>query len=298
MFSKRPTFDKQLAEALRQNEVWTDLASTVTKVIDELVNEPRWALARIREAEVVQRGDFLDTPKGLGKMTYYRRVRENIDLIKNSYNFQDYVEVQINGQDYVTLPVRVLQDRDVMIEQARNLGFDYFSNDIQDDDYQRIVTYLAKFWKNNGGDHFVSFMGFIKRTRFEIEQLWTEAIGDPGQPSIGTTPANERDYYSNLLSRSEYLTKIWNRVDFNPLLTEDQEMRGAFYPTSHVELSYDVLDHPSIDKLDTLTLFYLLAPIHLVMHRFVDTINVGIDLGAAIGPMLYSIPQRSIRIDL
>lgn len=297
MFSKRPTMDKQLASALQQNDIWRDLASTVTKVMDELVNEPRWALARLREAEVVQRGDWMDTPEGIGKVTYYRRVRDNIDINKNSYDFTDYVEVQINNQNYVTLPVQVLQDRETLIKQAQNLGFDYFSNSIQDDDYQRVVTYLSKLWKANGGDHFVDFMGFIKRTRFDMEQLWTEAIGEPGSPSIGDDPANDKDYYLNLMSASEYLPKMWNRIDFNPLLTTDQEMRGSYYPTSHVELSYDILEHPSIDKLDTLTLFYLLAPIHLVLERFNETINVQIDLDAAGGQMLYSIPQRSIKLE-
>lgn len=298
MFSKRPTMDKQLASALQQNDIWRDLASTVTKVMDELINEPRWALSRIREAEVVQRGDWMDTPEGIGKVTYYRRVRDNIDINKNSYDFTDYVEVQINNENYVTLPVQVLHDRETLIRQARNLGFDYFSSSIQDDDYQRIVTYLSKFWKANGGDHFIDFMGFIKRTRFDIEQLWTDAIGDPGLPSIGATPANDKDYYSNLMSSSEYLPKMWQRLDFNPLLTVDQELNGSYYPTSHVELRYDVLDHPTIDKLDTLTLFYLMAPIHLVLERFNETINVNINLDAAIGPMLYTIQQRSIKIEV
>jgi len=298
MYSKRPSMMKQLASSLSENPVWRDLAITVSKVIDELVNEPRWALSRIREAEVVQRGDWLDTPEGIGKVTYFRRKRSNIDDVNHTYDFEDFVEVQLEGRGYVTLPVRVLHDRETLIAQSRNLGFDYFSNTLQDDDYARVVTYLSKFWKNSGGDHFIDFMGFIKRTRFDIEQLWTESIGDPGAPSIGTEPANDRDYYLNLMTRSEYLPKVWERIDFNPLLTEDQEMYGSFYPTSHVELRYDILEHPNLDKLDILTLFYMLAPIHLVLERFNETVNAHVDYNAATAPMLYTIQQRSLKIEL
>lgn len=298
MFNRRPNMLKQLAAALEGNDVWRNLATAVAPVIDELVHDPRYALARIREAEVVQRGDWVDTPDGIGKVTYYRRVRDNINVEANTYDFQDYLEVQIEGKGYTTLPVRVLQDRDVLVDQAKNLGFDYFSSSLQDDDYQRIITYLAKFWKQNGGDHFVGFMGLIKRTRFDIEQLWTEAIGDPGLPSEGTDPANEYDYYANLLSRSEYLPKMWNRLDFNPLLTTDQALNGTYYPTSHVELSYDILDRPNLDKLDITSLFYLLAPIHLVLERFNESIRVDVNVKSALAPMLYTIQQRSITIEV
>jgi hypothetical protein len=298
MFNKRPNMLKQLASALGENDIWRDLATTVSKVMDELIEDPRYALARIREAEVVQRGDWVETPEGIGKVTYYRRVRDNIDTENNTYSFQDYLEVQIEGKGYATLPVQVLHDRQTLIDQSRNLGFDYFSSSLQDDDYARIVSYLSKLWRANGGEHFIDFMGFIKRTRFEIEQLWTESIGDPGSPSIGADPANELDYYANLMSRSEYLPKMWNRLDFNPLLTVDQELPGTYYPTSHIELGYDILDRPNLDKVDITTLFYMLAPIHLVLERFNETINVRLELDAGIGPMLYSIPQRSIKIEV
>ena len=298
MFNKRPNMLKQLASALGENDIWRNLATSVSTVMNELIEDPRYALARIREAEVVQRGDWVETPEGIGKVTYFRRVRDNIDADNNTYTFQDYLEVQIEGKGYATLPVQVLHDRQTMIDQARNLGFDYFSSSIQDDDYARIVTYLSKLWKANGGENFIDFIGFIKRTRFDIEQLWTESIGDPGSPSIGTEPANEFDFYPNLMSRSEYLPKMWDRLDFNPLLTKDQELPGSYYPTSHIELGYDILDHPNLDKVDITTLFYLLAPIHLVLERFNETINVRIDLDAGIGPMLYTIQQRSIKIEV
>lgn len=295
MFQRRPTLIKQLGAALEENPVWRDLALTVSQVIDEMITEPRWALSRIRSPEVVQRGDWVDTPRGLGRATYYRRQRENIDADANTYDFTDYLEVQVNSGEFVTMPVRVLQDREVLVVQAANLGFDYFASSIQDDDYQRIVTYVSNFWKNDGGNHFINFLGFIKRMRLEIGQLWTESIGDPGLPSIGKTPANEFDFYANFFSESAYLTAVWERLDFDPTLQHDQTLSQAFYPTSHVEISYDVLDHPHADKLELLTLFYMLAPIHLVLQRFNDTVYSEVTIGAAMAPMLYTIQERSIQ---
>lgn len=91
---------------------------------------------------------------------------------------------------------------------------------------------------------------------------------------------------------------MWDRLDFNPLLTTDQTLAGSFYPTSHVELSWDTLEHPSVDKLDTLSLFYLLAPIHLVLQRFSETIYVEVDYVAGTAPLLYTIQEKSCKIDL
>lgn len=298
MFSKTPSWAKQLTSSLAENPVWQDLFNSVSSIVTEVIDEPRWALSRIREAEVVQRGDWLDTPIGKGKVTFYRRELDNINKEANSYTYQDYVEIQVDGKEFVTLPVQVLHDRETLINSAKNLGFDYFSSSIQDDDYARIVSYAYKFWNANGGDHFISFMGMLKRTRFEIEQLWTPEIGDPGLPSNNPNPANEFDYYKELLRRSEYLPKVWQNYNFDPSIHKDQGFAAYYYPTSHVELGWDMLEHPSIDKLDILSLFYLLAPIHLVLERFVQTIYVEIDYKAAVAPILYTIPQRSLKIEV
>lgn len=265
MFSKTPSWTNQIATSLRENPVWESLFQTVSQVVTEVIDEPRWALSRIRGAEVVQRGDWLDTPIGKGKVTLVRRTRDNINDATYTYDFQDWVEVQVDGKDYVTLPVQVLHDRNTMINQASNMGFDYFSSTLQDDDYARIVTYVSKFWRFSGGDHFIDFMGFIKRTRFNMEQLWTQDLGHPGSPSSGSEPANELDYYSDLVRNSAYLPRVWDNMVFTLTNNYDPGNLGYYYPTSHVELEYDALSRPNIDKLDVMSLFYLLAPIHLVL---------------------------------
>ena len=177
------------------------------------------------------------------------------------------------------------------------MGFDYFSSTIQDDDYARIVSYIGKFWKFSGGDHFVSFMGFLKRTRFQMEQLWTQEIGHPGDPSATSEPANDLDYYPDLVRTSAYLPKIWENLTFD-LNGVDQGLPGYYYPTSHVELEYNMLSRPNIDKLDIMSLFYLFAPIHLVLERFSATIYAQIDYKAVTAPLLYTIQQRSLKIEV
>lgn len=298
MFSKTPNWVNQLSTALRENPVWESLFATVSQVVTEVIDEPRWALARIREAEVVQRGDWMDTPVGKGKVTMVRRTRSNMNDENYTYDFQDWVEVQIDGRPYATLPVQVLHDRNTMINQSNDLGFDYFSSTLQDDDYARIVAYIGKFWNFSGGDHFVDFMGFIKRTRFNIEQLWTQDIGHPGSPSVTKEQANEVDYYPDLLRSSSYLPKVWENMAFTLTDTVDPGNPGFYYPTSHVELEYDQLERPNIDKLDVMSLFYLLAPIHLVLERFTSTIYVNIEYKAAVSPILYTIQQRSLKIEV
>ena len=295
MFSKKPSFTNNLASSLRENSVWTTLAEKVTEVLNEMIDEPRWALSRVRESDVVQRSDWLTSPLGKGRVTLARRVRSNIDEANKTYDFEDFVEIQLENGEFVTLPVRVLQDRETMINQSANLGFDYFSNTLQDDDYARIVTYISKFWKLNGGDHFIRFMGFIKRSRLDIETLWTKSLGHPGDPIDNAIPANELDYYPILQRTSEYLPKVWN----SPLFSAqgvDQALPNYYYPTSHVEVEYDIFESPNLDKLDVLSLFYLMAPIHLVLERFAATVYVKVDYKAATTPLLYTIQQRSLHI--
>lgn len=297
MFSKKPSFLNQLATSLQENPVWTSLAESVTTVINEMIDEPRWALSRVRESDVVQRGDWLDTPLGEGRVTYSRRTRSDIDPLTKTYNFEDFVEIQLSNGEFMTLPVRVLHDRETLVNQSTNLGFDYFSDTLQDDDYARIVSYVSKFWKLNGGDHFIKFMGFIKRSRLEIETLWTPMMAHPGEPSESKVPANEFDYYADLLRTSEYLPKIWNNVNFS-IDGVDKPLAGSWYPTSHVEVEYDYFENPAFDKIDITSLFYLMAPIHLVLERFAATIYVRVDYKAATVPMLYTIQQRSLTLDI
>jgi hypothetical protein len=104
MFEKKPDELKRIGAALYENPVWRNLAKSVGKVIEQMVHEPRWALSRIRSAEIVQRGDWVDTPLGRGKVSIIRRTRSDVDINKNTYNYEDKVEVDLGSAGVVTLP--------------------------------------------------------------------------------------------------------------------------------------------------------------------------------------------------
>lgn len=291
MFSKTPDMVKRLNLTLAQNPVWRTLAETTTDVINELVHDKRWALSRIREAETVQRGDWMDTPIGRGKVTLVRRYRSNVNDTANTYEFEDVVEVQIPNRGFVKLPVRTLQDRRTLIAGSKLSGFDYFSDFLQDDDYARIHSYVGKYWNASGGDRFVDFLGYITRTRFEIDALWEPENGDPGLPSNTRTLNSPSDEYVQLEPYSSFMTKVWKEPNFDFDLGHDEDKPGLSYPTSHVQLSWDVIDHPTIDMNGVASLFYYLAPIHLVLERFAATVYAHEDTYAASTVQGHTIPQ-------
>lgn len=297
MFSDKPDLLRRLNVTLAQNPVWKTLAETTSKVINEVIHDKRWAISRLREAETIQRGDWMDTPLGKGKVTLVRRYRKNINNDKNTYEFEDVVEVQVPDKGFIKLPVRTLHDRATLVAGSKLSGFDYFSDYLQDDDYARIHSYIGKYWYASGGDSFIDFLGFITRTRFDIDSLWEPENGDPGLPSNTKTPNSPSDEYVLLEPYTSLMTKVWEEPGFNPLTGHDEEKPGLSYQTSHVQLSWDVIDHPSIDFNGVASLFYYLAPIHLVLERFAATIYASEDTYAASTAQLSTIPQYAAAWD-
>lgn len=291
MFEKKPSEIRRLNAALAENPVWRNLATAVDSVVDRALNEPRWALARLRQSEVVKRGDWVDTPLGRGRVVMIRRTRTNVDTINNTYDFQDRIEVDLGQEGVVTIPVEVLHDRTTLIHGARLNGFDFFSEALQDDDYGRILDYIGRFWQMNTDDEFVKVMGYIKRMRFEMDQLWTEENGHPGEPSDQYTPLSEADEYESLEVRGGTDRPIWNSPNFTFDLTEDPGMPSYVYPTSHVQIRWNVIDHPNLDIIGVMSLFYLLAPIHLVLERVAGTVYAEETTYAGLAPQMHTIPQ-------
>ena len=276
MRERIPDLVKHLNASIAQNPVWKTLAQKTNDVINEVIHDKRYQMERLRESDIIQRGDWMDTPVGRGKVTMVRRRRENIDVFNNKYDFEDSVEIEIPNQGYITLPVRTLQDRELLISGSKLSGFDYFSDYLQDDDYARVMSYVNKYWYKSGGEHFIEFLGYVSRMRFEIEQLWEYEAGDPGEPSDDREPLSAVDEYTLLEPYNPSMQKIWDDPSFDPSVNQVQ--MSNVYPTSHIALSYDIFDHPSIDTFGIASLFYYLAPIHLVLNRFVGTVYVHDDL--------------------
>lgn len=298
MFERKPDQIRQLGAALYDNDVWRDLALAVETLVRKMVDEPRWALSRIRQARIAHRGDWVDTPLGRGQVVNIRRTRSNVNTDNNTYDFQDKIEVDLGGNGVVTIPVRVLHDRTTLIDSSRLAGFDFFSDNLQDDDYERIFSFIGRYWSESAGYSFVDFIGYIKRMRIGVEQLWTEDTGHPGDPSDVYDPISTIDEYASLEPKGGGVQEVWKAPDFNFDLTEDQGLSSYKYPTSHVALSYDILNHPDMDAIGILSLFYLMAPIHLVLERFVGTVYATETTVAGLGVQVSTIPEEVAVFDM
>lgn len=302
MFENTPSHLKLLNSHLKENKVWAKLATAVTEVINEVIDEPRWALSRARQSKVVERGDFINTPSGKGQVTLVRRTLSNEDLEANTYDYTDIVEVQLPDGSISSLPVNAGHDRSTLIDQSKFLGFDYFSDVLQDDDYERIVDFIGGYWANSGGDNFIDMVSFIKRQRYEIEQLWTPLKDDPGEPTWTSLvdskePLTEVDEYDGLNNLGQSQQVIFQAPGFKLGEGVDVADPAYVYRTSHVQLSWDLIDYPTVDFLGVVSLFYLLAPIHLVLHRFVGSIYAEEILRAGLAQQIHTIPQGSASWD-
>lgn len=297
MFENTPNHIRLLNSHLQENEIWRKLAKAVTDVINEIVDEPRWALSRARQSKVVNRGDYVDTPSGRGQVTLIRRNRSNIDIPSNTYDFEDIMEVQLPNGNVTSLPVRALHDRDSLVEQARFEGFDYFSDVLQDDDYERIVDYIGGYWNESGGYRFMDMISFIKRQRYDIEQLFTEMKDDPGDPewvnfAESSLPKTQVDEYDDLEVAGSGQQLIFQSPNFALGDTGPDKADPSYkYRTSHIQLSWDIIDFPSVDFIGVTSLFYLMAPIHLVLDRFVGGIFAEERLRAGLGTQIHTINQ-------
>lgn len=270
MFEKKPDSIKQLNDMLRQNPTWATLANAVTAITRKLIDEPRWKLQRLRHHNTIQRGDFFDTPHGRGRVSFIRRIFNNADTgVRNTNNtFVDEIEVSLEGGLATTVNVRTMPERTIAQNNVSMLGFDYFSDKLDDADYQSLMRYVARYWPYSGDGNFIEFLSFVKRIRLEIFQLNTPDYGDPD-----TNPAKDPYLY---LERFNSLleTYTYDRQSFSWDKPTPPDGFGGVYPTSHVELEHDAIKFATPDYKDITHLFYFLAPIHLVLERFVQAVYV------------------------
>jgi hypothetical protein len=164
---------------------------------------------------------------------------------------------------------------------------------LQDDDYGRIEQYIGKYWNSQGGVRFIDFLGYITRNRFEISSLWETEHGDPGAPANYRDPTTTEDSYLTLEPFSSFMNKVQDDPNLNLTSGVDFDDPSKYYQTSHVSLGWDVIDHPEVDFDGVISLFYYLAPIHLVMSRFVGTIYATENYYTGRNVQMSTIPQYS-----
>lgn len=157
----------------------------------------------------------------------------------------------------VTAPRRYLQnvrnpdytERYYLIANVKQLGFDYKSSATTDERYRRLMKMYSTYLPENGTYQFVNFLGYIKNTRFEPEQLWAKFERET------PTYVGFRDGIT-----VEPGERIWETTD-------------GYYPTSHIRLYYDIEKWPIEDFSDVYPLFYQIAPIHLVLEAVIGKVK-------------------------
>jgi hypothetical protein len=249
-------YTKLLGAALQQDPLWLDLMRATGRLTQALVQDPGNELRNV-EPDQFRRGDEIELPDGR------RAAITNIQYYADNGGL-DEVTALVDGVE-VVLPFRTMQSKATLTGTAKMLGVDFLSDKLTDDDYYRLVSYVSSYWPASGTSQFVNFMGYLKNMRLATTELWssTEAGKD----------------YVVFVESGEAGTPVWEG--------------GTWYPTSHIQMDYDVERFNAPDFKDLTALFYLLAPIHLVLSRFTATLegstehngrNRGLDFASAAFP--------------
>lgn len=264
-YEKQPNVSRLLDEIFRDNAVWQSFATKVNDLTKVHVNEPVTKLGNVRDTKTYSRGDYIDTPLGRGKVAVIRRQLPDVDS-NGDPTYEDLIEIELEGNEAVVIPIRNVQERPLLIGNAKSIGFDFYSDELDDFDYERVVRFIGAYWPNSGKRQFIDFLSFIKNVRFEMWQLWTKDYGDPD------TDSTKDDYL--WLERKLWRQKaVWETDGFDIAEPTPADGSGGVYPTSHVELEYDVITYGmDLDYRSIVQLFYYLAPIHLVLERFVAAV--------------------------
>ena len=241
-------FLKVLNANLAENPAFSKLFEVTSALIDEHIGEPLSQLARARSSRHIKRGDYIKHEGKQGRVAHLTRVYDDQGTPL------DEITLQLNNGQTVSTVRRALQDRATLINASTFMGMDYYSDYLKDEDLARIADYIGSYWPKNGQPEFIKFIGFIKSLSLEMGQLWTKDKGDNA-----TSDDENISRYDQLDIRDSSMRPVWEG--------------GSWYPTSHVEIFYDALISQNIDD-DLILLFYVLAPIHLVLERISGSINI------------------------
>jgi hypothetical protein len=260
-----------LNNKMRANPMWRALAeavedlinSTVGAATDQSMNAIGGPYRHLRGDEIDPRSyQDIEAAGDIGGLTLPQMI-ENRDRAANvrvvlpqDANGNAHIYMDLDGTTYVASEKR-FHDRRFLINQAKYLGFDFFSDDLTDADYARVVSFVSQYWPLSGSTGTLGkFLGFIRDIRIDLVQLWTV---DDGLPN-----------YDVLERLDESMTPIWEG--------------GKHYPTFHYDLYYDAFSGTRTEELKRL--FYALAPIHLVLRRMIETIRATATAYASGGPVV------------
>jgi hypothetical protein len=198
-------------------------------------------------------------------------------LPPSNYNVISVDEIQIltlpynpvdpgNPTDYLLSDIRVVirQPATEVTKKLRQLGFNYDNIEYVTRpsyvDNSHIVQTLADNYSNyifttSGTPQFLDYFQYASNSSFEIYKLWAQDNGD-------------LTIYDNLTRE--------NLLPLNfPKVYEVAEGDGGWYPTSHVDLFYDIFTYGSNVDINEVTKFFnYTAPINLVLNSVVFGGNV------------------------
>ena len=258
---------RRLNTKLQTSPAWRDLFEATSNVIQHRVTGPRTQLQDVRDPRIYHRGDYVQDDTN-------QRVIVN-SVVQGVNGAPDIIHCQLVGS---TTPRQFsvetnLQEKAVLQANASMHGFSFFSDQLTQADYARLNDWVEHYWIEGGTDNFVRFIGFVKNMLLDVDQLWADEV--PGTqaaydasviPDVnGVLPIPEQvsttDYYPRLEPYNGEVP-LWDG--------------GTAYPTSHVQIRYDLVLHQEnnivMDPIEIFHLFYYLAPIHLVLQRIVADI--------------------------
>lgn len=273
-FKDKPDLLKLLNYNLNYNPLFENLFKTTSKILDEQIGEPLSQLARIRSSKHIKRGDFLDVDTNDGVQR--GRVADVKIIVTPDGKHQAKITLGLGNGTALVAYRDVLQDRKTLVNQSVFVGVDYYSDFITDLEYARIVDYAGSYWKrqNSGEMDFINFIGFIKDMRLSLIQLWTKDQGD-----FATSNDPSVNFYEYLIPENDVTDRI---------RMENGEVIGSQYLTSHVDMTFNVMESPNVLFNDLINLFYYFAPIELVLHRIIASFEVEVFTHAVLVPQIDS----------
>lgn len=162
-----------------------------------------------------------------------------------------------------------LFDRATMVRICTMLGFGYPNiNDqlFSTEDYLRIARNIGDYYKDQGTDSFIKFYGYCLNVKFDLQPTWTND-------------------YKNFFAEEDTTVglPVWKG--------------GTWYPTSHVNLTYDAEHSPGLGRNDLRDFFNYLAPLNLVLLHVVEAYYVAINLNMAVHGSMTILPARLLERD-
>lgn len=203
----------------------TDLPSLLSTTYEDL---PVW----VQLAEVIEE-------------VFKVNIQDPVDLMLSlrylSRYDQNAFDKQNTGKTLIETDKRNYE-RAIYILASNLLGFTYKDNSLLDSyDYRRIHSNVGAYYPEKGTEQFINFFGFASNAIFGVETLWSDQT-------------NGAYNYGNFIPSLNNAPPGFTSVT----------MAGIAFPTTHVNVYYDLNKYGTINPQKILSLAKYLSPINLV----------------------------------